>query len=49
MFLKTVIEAWRVEYNEVRPHSSLKNATPMEYATRIREQEPSANPLLPLV
>jgi len=23
---------WRREYNEVRPHSSLKGATPKEYA-----------------
>jgi hypothetical protein len=26
------IEAWRVEYNTVRPHSSLGNRTPAEYA-----------------
>jgi putative transposase len=25
-------EAWRVDYNEVRPHSSLGNQTPMEHA-----------------
>jgi putative transposase len=24
------IEAWRVDYDEVRPHSSLANATPKE-------------------
>ena len=27
-----VIEDWRRDYNEVRPHSSLKRATPKEYA-----------------
>jgi putative transposase len=27
-----VIEEWRNDYNEVRPHSSLKGATPKEYA-----------------
>jgi putative transposase len=27
-----VIEGWRRDYNEVRPHSSLKGATPKEYA-----------------
>jgi putative transposase len=27
-----VIEEWRCDYNEVRPHSSLKGATPKEYA-----------------
>jgi putative transposase len=26
------IEEWRVDYNEVRPHSSLDNRTPMEFA-----------------
>ena len=26
------IEAYRVDYNEVRPHSSLDNQTPMEFA-----------------
>ena len=29
---RDVIEDWRKNYNEVRPHSSLKNMTPMEYA-----------------
>jgi putative transposase len=27
-----IIEAWRQDYNEVRPHSSLKGQTPREYA-----------------
>jgi putative transposase len=26
------IEEWRRDYNDWRPHSSLKNMTPMEYA-----------------
>ena len=30
---REVIEEWRRDYNEVRPHSSLKGATPREYAT----------------
>jgi len=46
---KKAIEEWRVEYNEVRPHSSLKNATPNEFAEQFKEQEPTANPLLQLV
>ena len=25
-------EAWRRDYNEVRPHSSIGNQTPMEHA-----------------
>lgn len=29
---RNIIEAWRKDYNEVRPHSSLKGITPMEYA-----------------
>ncbi len=32
---KVVIEDWRKSYNEVRPHSSLQNLTPSEYARRI--------------
>jgi putative transposase len=29
---REIIEDWRKDYNEVRPHSSLKGATPREYA-----------------
>ena len=29
---RDVIEDWRRDYNEVRPHSSLKGSTPKEYA-----------------
>lgn len=29
-----VIEAWRVHYNRVRPHSSLSYMTPLEFATK---------------
>ena len=29
---RNVIEEWRRDYNEVRPHSSLQGATPKEYA-----------------
>jgi putative transposase len=32
---KEVIEDWRLEYNYVRPHMSLDNLTPNEYAMRI--------------
>lgn len=31
---RKVIEAWRIDYNRVRPHSSLDNLTPEEYADR---------------
>jgi len=29
---RRVIESWRVEYNTERPHSSLGDRTPTEYA-----------------
>ena len=29
---RSLIEEWRRDYNEIRPHSSLKGATPKEYA-----------------
>jgi putative transposase len=29
---RDIIEDWRTDYNEVRPHSSLQNMTPLEYA-----------------
>lgn len=32
------IEAWRRDYNEVRPHQSLKNQTPREFAKKYDEQ-----------
>jgi len=31
---RVLIEAWRREYNSVRPHSSLDNLTPAEFAAR---------------
>ena len=35
----TTIEAWRVDYNEVRPHSSLDRLTPAEYAGLHQQSE----------
>lgn len=32
---RDIIEHWRVDYNEVRPHSSLQNMTPAEFAARL--------------
>ena len=32
------LEAWRQDYNQGRPHSSLGNLTPVEYATRHKGQ-----------
>jgi putative transposase len=36
---RVLIEAWRREYNVVRPHSSLGNLTPAEFAGRSRSTE----------
>jgi len=33
--VKEILEAWRMEYNRVRPHSSLDNLTPEEYALKL--------------
>jgi putative transposase len=33
------ITAWRIEYNEERPHSSLGYRTPKEFATAMRAAE----------
>jgi putative transposase len=35
---REIIEAWRVDYNEVRPHSSLGNLTPAEFARNLRAE-----------
>ena len=32
---RAISEDWRVDYNEVRPHSSLKNMTPAEFAAAV--------------
>ena len=32
---KEIIENWRLEYNRIRPHSSLDNLTPEEYALKL--------------
>ena len=32
---RTVIEQWRKDYNELRPHSALGNPTPNEYVRRL--------------
>lgn len=40
---KSKIEAWRREYNESRPHSSLDWMTPVEYAQKYWESHPNTN------
>jgi putative transposase len=38
---KAKIEAWRIDYNQRRPHSSLGHLTPNEYAQQRQNQRPS--------
>lgn len=35
---REIIEDWRWDYNEQRPHSSLNNLTPREYARKISSE-----------
>jgi putative transposase len=39
---RAVLAAWRRDYNRTRPHSALGNATPAEFAERIRLAEEAA-------
>ena len=41
---REVIEAWRLDYNDVRPHSALDNLTPAAFAAaaRVGLQSPPA-------
>ncbi len=32
---RDIIKDWRIDYNQIRPHSSLKGRTPMEYANAV--------------
>lgn len=36
---RKIIEGWRQDYNTERPHSSLGDMTPQEFATRFKEQQ----------
>ncbi len=42
---KRIIEAWRMDYNTVRPHSSLGGMSPAEFTNRPRQghDDPEAN------
>jgi putative transposase len=46
---KEKIESWRQSYNTIRPHSSLDDVTPTEFAGRFEEQKSGENPLVQLV
>ncbi len=40
--VRAVLAAWRHDYNRMRPHSALANATPAEFAERIRLAQKAA-------
>jgi transposase InsO family protein len=45
--VRIIIETWRIDYNRNRPHSSLGNLTPEEYAEQERVRQPETrNPNL---
>lgn len=46
---KEKIESWRVEYNRIRPHSSLGGATPEAFAERLKIDNPEVGLSLQLV
>jgi hypothetical protein len=41
---KAKIEAWRVDYNESRPHQALAELAPAEFAARARDLETTTRP-----
>ncbi len=38
---RQIVEAWRLDYNAVRPHSSLGNVSPTEFEQCTRDRAPS--------
>jgi putative transposase len=42
---RQTIEAWRIDYNTVRPHSGLADRTPAEFARELERTTPSPNQL----
>jgi putative transposase len=41
---RRIIDAWRIDYNTVRPHSSLGHLTPKEFAASWRAAHPQQEP-----
>ena len=39
---RRIIEAWRIDYNVNRPHTSLEGQTPTEFAIRLRSTRPAS-------
>lgn len=46
---KAIIEAWRIDYNQNRPHSALKNLTPNEFLEQVEGLRPPASAQTPLL
>lgn len=44
---KVIVEQWRIEYNQQRPHSSLGYQTPQEYAAKCSQTTLRATPFAP--
>ena len=42
---KRIIEQWRWEYNEIRPHGSLGGLSPLEFIQQLEEGRNTAEPL----
>ncbi len=42
---RQIIEAWRVDYNTVRPHTSLGGLAPLTYTRRLRRRSPGSTEL----
>jgi putative transposase len=41
---RAIIEAWRIDYNTVRPHSALRKATPEQFANSLCGRSPAQTP-----
>jgi putative transposase len=39
--VRVAAERWRIDYNEIRPHSTLGYLTPREFAARFQTTQPS--------
>ncbi|MEZ5946460.1 MAG: transposase, partial [Hyphomonas sp.] len=39
---RSIIEAWRIDYNTVRPHTSLGGLAPARFADNVRRARPAS-------
>jgi putative transposase len=42
---RTLVEAWRIDYNTLRPHSALHGATPEQFANSLCGRSPAQTPV----